>query len=444
MPPEVTAMKTQQRGTTMNTQQANTGRDANGFKQGRLSRFLSSLNTEHPSTPLRAGRTLNTLFALLTLLLAAGAYAAEWKTDGNGSWNVNGNWQNPATFPNAIDAVADFSKLNITADRTIALGASIKVGSLILGDTTAEGSPATYKAYVFSTGSTLTMDVSSGSATITQNVNAAETTFKPAITLADDLVIVINSVKNLEFFGAISGNRTVTLQGVATNGDQAVSMVGFRTANTFAKLVLTTGSIANLSYDTTPDLALGAVPSSFTADAVTLDGGSLRRAGLGTMTINANRGITITTNGGHLSASRNDRLIVVDSVITGPGSLSISGGSIGLDLGGIVTLNKPNTYSGNTIVHTGTLKLAVSNALPPTTELRLLSTGINTNGKMNLAFSSGEGRISALYFDGVKQPNGTWGYTGSGAQNINTTWFTGGTDKLRVGPERIGTMILFR
>jgi hypothetical protein len=70
-------MKTQQRGTTMNTQQANTGRDANGFKRGRLSRFLSSLNTEHPSTPLRAGRTLNTLFALLTLLLASLAPRAE-------------------------------------------------------------------------------------------------------------------------------------------------------------------------------------------------------------------------------------------------------------------------------------------------------------------------------------------------------------------------------
>jgi autotransporter-associated beta strand protein len=432
----------------MNTQQANTGRDANGFKRGRLSRFLSSLNTEHrlvrrSSERSRRGEggTLNTLFALLTLLLAAGAYAADWKTDGNGNWNDSGNWQNPpGAYPNAIGAVADFSKLNITLDRTITLGVNITVGSIILGDTTAEGSPATYKAYVFS-GNTLTMDASSGSATITQNVNSAENTFNQPIALADDLVIVINSVKNLEFFGAISGSRTVTIQGVAPSGDAVASMVGFRVNNSFAKLVVKTGGIVNL---TAGDQGLGAVPISFTADAVTLDGGSLRKAGTGTATIDAKRGITITANGGHLSAARNDRLIVVDSVITGPGSLSISGGDIGVDKGGIVTLNKPNTYSGNTIVGTGTLKLAVSNALPPTTELRLLSTGINTNGKMDLAFSSGEGRISALYFDGVKQANGTWGFTGSGAQNINTTWFTGGTGKLRVGSERIGTMIIFR
>jgi autotransporter-associated beta strand protein len=425
-------MKTQQRGTTMNTQQANTGRDANGFKRGRLSRFLSSLNTEH--------RTLNTLFALLTLLLAAGAYAADWNLNNNGNWNANGNWLPNTAFPNAIGAVADFSKLNITLDRTITLGVNITVGSIILGDTTAEGSPATYKAYVFS-GNTLTMDASSGSATITQNVNSAENTFNQPIALADDLVIVINSVKNLEFFGAISGSRTVTIQGVAPSGDAVASMVGFRVANSFAKLVVKTGGIVNL---TTNDLGLGAVPGSFTADAVTLDGGSLRKAGTGTATIDAKRGITITANGGHLSAARNDRLIVVDSVITGPGSLSISGGDIGVDKGGIVTLNKANTYSGNTIVTNGTLKLAVSNALPPTTELRLLSTGINTNGKMDLAFSSGEGRISALYFDGVKQADGTWGFTGSGASHINTTWFTGGTGKLRVGPERIGTMIILR
>jgi autotransporter-associated beta strand protein len=439
----------------VNTQQANTGRDANGFKQGRLIRFLSSLNTEHrlvrrsPERSRRGeGGTLNTLFALLTLLLAAGAYAADWKTDGNGNWNNNANWQNPGTYPNGVGAVADFSKLNITAERTITLGTSIKVGSIILGDTTAEGSPATYKAYVFSAGNTLTMDVSSGSATITQNVNSAENTFNQAIALDDDLVIVINSLKNLEFYGAISpiiaGTRTVTIQGVAPSGDAVASMVGFRVANTFAKLVVKTGGIVNLSTGGTPDLGLGAVPGSFTADAVTLDGGSLRRAGAGTLTIHQNRGITITANGGHLSAAHSNRLIVVDSVITGPGSLSISGGDLGVDKLGIVTLNKANTYSGNTIVTNGTLRLAVSNALPPTTELRLLSTGINTNGKMDLAFSSGEGRISALYFDGVKQPNGTWGFTGSGANHISTTWFTGGTGKLRVGNERIGTMIIFR
>jgi len=60
----------------MHIQQTNASCRAEGLKQGRLSRFLSSLNTEHPSTPLRAGRTLNTL-SLLALLLAALAPRAE-------------------------------------------------------------------------------------------------------------------------------------------------------------------------------------------------------------------------------------------------------------------------------------------------------------------------------------------------------------------------------
>ena len=38
--------------------------------------------------------------------------------------------------PNAVDAVADFRTLNITADSTITVGAPVTSGTLIFGDVT--------------------------------------------------------------------------------------------------------------------------------------------------------------------------------------------------------------------------------------------------------------------------------------------------------------------
>jgi len=73
--------------------------------------------------------------ALALAMAPLSASAADWNLDANGNWNVNTNWLPNTSFPNAADAVADFSKLNITDNRTVTLGANIKVGSIILGDT---------------------------------------------------------------------------------------------------------------------------------------------------------------------------------------------------------------------------------------------------------------------------------------------------------------------
>ncbi len=153
----------------MNTQQANTGRDANGFKRGRLSRFLSSLNTEHPSTPLRAGRTLNTLFALLTLLLAASAYAGDGRWIGTSGRNgTNGNWSASTKWDGGIIAdgagfTADFSTLNITTNCIVTNDAARTIGHLKFGDTT----PSHY--WTLTGTGTLTLDGGGNSPTITVN-----------------------------------------------------------------------------------------------------------------------------------------------------------------------------------------------------------------------------------------------------------------------------------
>jgi uncharacterized repeat protein (TIGR02543 family) len=315
---------------------------------------------------------------------------------------------------------------NIAANQTITLGGSNRtVGTLNVGDTT-DGS----HRYTI-TGSTLIFDATSGSAQLNVLAGAgAQTTFIHSIVrLDDDLVITINQASaGLGFVNnAINqsgGDRTLTLTStVASPGSSQ-----FGTANGFTKLVVSGNAIFN-NTRVLDDRAMGRVLASFTADAITLDGGILRAGrdavGLQTHTVSTNRGITLGAGGGTLNGSDSERVWVVNSVITGSGALNITGL-------GSTTLNAVNTYAGDTNV-TGTLIVTGGNAIPDTGKLV-----INTGGKVN---PSGTTEIvAALFFGTEQQASGTWGATGSGATNINDTYFTGtGVVSVIQAPELITT-----
>ena len=77
-----------------------------------------------------------------------------------------------------------------------------------------------------------------------------------------------------------------------------------------------------------------------------------------------------------------------------------------------------NTYTGNTSIDAGTL--SITNPYLADAADVLLTTG----GIFNLGFA-GTDTINRLFFDGAATSGGTWGATGSGATNINDTFFTG-------------------
>jgi hypothetical protein len=155
------------------------------------------------------------------------------------------------------------------------------------------------------------------------------------------------------------------------------------------------------------DRALGSALASYLANAITLNGGTLQGSNASlNYNISANRGITLGALGGTLQRSW-----TVDSVITGPGGLTLS-------LGGTTTLNAVNTYEGDTVVNDATLAVTGGNAIPDTSTLR-----INTGGKVDPSGTTET--VSALFFGTEQQAAGTWGATGSGAANINNTYFTG-------------------
>ena len=86
---------------------------------------------------------------------------------------------------------------------------------------------------------------------------------------------------------------------------------------------------------------------------------------------------------------------------------------------GTLTLSGANTYSGGTTVSAGALSLAAANAL------RANSTLTVSNGAVVGLDYSGTITLISLELGGVSQGGGTYGATGSGADHINDTYFTG-------------------
>lgn len=101
----------------------------------------------------------------------------------------------------------------------------------------------------------------------------------------------------------------------------------------------------------------------------------------------------------------------LDSPVTGTGDLVKAGP-------GQLSLTGTNTYTGDTQINAGILSTATA------TLADAADVSLSTGAKFNLGFA-GSDTIRSLFLGGVAQAVGTWGATGSGATNINDTFFTG-------------------
>lgn len=133
----------------------------------------------------------------------------------------------------------------------------------------------------------------------------------------------------LIYSGTISGaGNTITKIG---SGEMRVQ--GANTANyTFSKLVVLNGryqigSVLSGTIQTSTESGFGAVPGSFLADAITLNGGTVGTSF--NTTLAANRGITLGASGGTINAANGSMVVpgrVSDAV--GAGSLTLHGTSV--------------------------------------------------------------------------------------------------------------------
>ncbi len=119
-------------------------------------------------------------------------HAGTWNNTAGGSWALPANWD---SLPNAVDAVADFSTLNLTANATVTLDGNFKVGTLNFGDTTPSNN------WTVSAGTPvgiLTLDVSTGPAI----VNVVNQTATISAVVAGNDGITKNGAGTLTLSGA--------------------------------------------------------------------------------------------------------------------------------------------------------------------------------------------------------------------------------------------------
>jgi fibronectin-binding autotransporter adhesin len=220
-------------------------------------------------------------------------------TGGSGTWTTGGNnWNNgsgSATWNTGTPTIATFGGTAGTVT--------------IVGPVTTSGLTFNTSGYVLS-GSTLSL----GGNSIAANADA---------TIACPL----------------AGSA-----GLTKTGTGKLSLSG---ANVFTGPVVVSAGVLSVAADA----ALGAVPPTAQVDQLTLDGGTLQTTASASFA--ANRGVTITPNGGTFDVPGSALVATINGVISGSGNLTKTGA-------GMLLLAASSSYSGTTTVSGGTLLSAAS------------------------------------------------------------------------------------
>jgi fibronectin-binding autotransporter adhesin len=188
-----------------------------------------------------------------------------------------------------------------------------------------------------------------------RNVSGTNT-YQGSITLSTSTSRIVSSAGTLNISGniingsidlIISGSGDTSVSGVIGNGSGTLSKRGNGTltlsgTNTFTGSTTISAGTLSISADNN----LGN-PDTLDADRLTFNGGTLLITE--TITLNTNRGITLSTDGGTINVA-NTKTVTYDGVITGSTAFTKDGNGI-LDLGGT------NIYTGATNIDDGTLQI---------------------------------------------------------------------------------------
>jgi len=153
------------------------------------------------------------------------------------------------------------------------------------------------------------------------------------------------------------------------------------------------------------DRSFGAVPGTFTASNITLDGGAIKNTNVN-LTLGSNRGIYLGNGGGSV-AVWGGRVFTVPGAISGPGSLTK------VDVGTLV-LNGTSSYTGTTTVSNGALIVngSISTSLLTTVASGASLTGTGTVGATTISsggfISSGNNGAGNLTVSGNMVMSGTY------------------------------------
>lgn len=244
--------------------------------------------------------------------------APKWAVDADGTWSTATNWVNQV-IPNGAGTTADFS-FPLTAARTVTLDSSRTIGGLSFSNV----NPFTW-ALASSNSSILTLSVPTGTPTISvTNVDATIST-------------------------PLAGN-----QGLLKTGAGVLALSG---TNTFSGVTTVTGG--TLSVGTL--LANGASSQLGTGSTLSLDGGTLRYTGTGSVNFGAfNRAVILGAGGGTIDATTPANTFwFTAGPFSGPGSLTKIGARQ-------LIVQSNNTYDGITFINEGELQIRTVDGLGST------------------------------------------------------------------------------
>jgi autotransporter-associated beta strand protein len=252
-------------------------------------------------------------FALLTIYIVPVTVSGSWSADASGNWSDTTKWSS-GFVANAASYTADFSAINIAADRTVTLDSSRSIGALKFGDAVG----AQNWILNSSGGSILTLDLGNSG--------------PPAI--------------------AVTNTATVSVPLAGTNGfiktgPGALVLSGTNTVGGNTRITEGTVRLAN------SNALQNATVNLDSSDAGTLTFSGITVANVGGLRGSRNLALANLSAAGVILNVDSSGADSFAGILSGVGSLVKSGS-------GVLTLTSSNTYTGvgGTVVSGGTLKLA--------------------------------------------------------------------------------------
>ena len=282
-----------------------------------------------------------------------------WSVDDNGAWSEDVKWTS-SVIADGAGFTANFTN-DQTADATITLDTPRSIGHLVFGD----ADTGTACSWLL-TGSVLTLDATTPSITVDNLASGASATIST----------VLAGTAGLTKLGSgslvLSGLNTYTGLTTATAGTLTISGNAIKTG------ILVNGGTMNVQAGNTMSGGITVDSGELTlSGANTFSAGTTINGGTVTSTVSLLKGTggtgtaTVTLNGGTLDMSGTNIGAATDTVVLAAQSGTLrnvgevnNGAGWTKSTGGTLTLAGTNTYSGNTYVHGGVLRLNSANAVP--------------------------------------------------------------------------------